>query len=332
MTPRPIMVAHAVGDAAAKPFEQEPGARNVPHPLKERWVRGELPFYLPGTYAGLGPRGKPAGAFTDDTQMAVALAASLIARGDYNPHVCLQDYYLPWFQGAAFTGPPRGIGGTVRAALQRYLDHPGYAPEGEPLGGAGLYVGNGTAMRATPLGIYFREDLDVLFDAAAADARITHNHPEAVAGSCAVAAGVALHLLHAPGRCSLRDYYGRLLEELATRGHYHTAVYAKLAHVAATAGLVCAPVNTLGNGGYVADTVATAFAAHNRGSAWATLAAAVEFNGDTDTRAAIACALAAAAGEPLPDTWYEGLEARAELQQLDKDLLREPRDPASIAP
>lgn len=328
---RHVMVAHAVGDAAAKPFEQEPGARNVAHPLKGPWLRGELPFYLPGTYEGLGPRGKPPGSFTDDTQMAMALAQCLIDHRGYDPDAALRDYYLPWFRGEAFTGPPRGMGGTVRAALARHVASPGLPSLGLHLGGAGLYVGNGTAMRATPLGVWYRHDLDALCEAAAADAVLTHNHPEAVAGSCAVALGVALHLRHAPGRYAPSLYYGQLLDELATRGHYHTVVYAKVAHVAALATIHCAPLTTLGNDGYVGDTVATAFAAHNKGSAWAALGAAVEFNGDTDTRSAIACALAAAAGNPLPDTWYEGLEARVELQILDSALVTAEATPAPAA-
>ncbi len=52
--------------------------------------------------------------------------------------------------------------------------------------------GNGAAMRVTPIGAYFADDLNAVVEQAARSAEITHAHPEAVAGAVATAVAAAI--------------------------------------------------------------------------------------------------------------------------------------------
>src|SRR5260370_11459989 len=51
--------------------------------------------------------------------------------------------------------------------------------------------GNGAAMRITPLGAFFADVLDEVVEEAVKSAQVTHTHPEAIAGSIAVAVAAA---------------------------------------------------------------------------------------------------------------------------------------------
>jgi ADP-ribosylglycohydrolase len=57
--------------------------------------------------------------------------------------------------------------------------------------GTGSY-GNGGAMRVAPVGAYFADDLSAVVENAELSARVTHAHPEGVAGAVAVAIAAAL--------------------------------------------------------------------------------------------------------------------------------------------
>ena len=56
--------------------------------------------------------------------------------------------------------------------------------------GQGSY-GNGSAMRAAPLGAFFADDMSAVVEQAALSAAVTHAHPEGIAGAVAVALAAA---------------------------------------------------------------------------------------------------------------------------------------------
>jgi ADP-ribosylglycohydrolase len=64
--------------------------------------------------------------------------------------------------------------------------HPWHAAAAALFGGQGLF-GNGAAMRVAPLGACFADDLGLVVECAARSAEVTHAHPEAIAGTVAVA-------------------------------------------------------------------------------------------------------------------------------------------------
>ncbi len=124
--------------------------------------------------------------YTDDTQMAIALAQSLAAIGDvYGPDLaaCFARNYEP--------GRGYGMGAhSILSALQRGAQWD--EPARKIFGGKGSW-GNGAAMRAAPIGVFFHNAPDgVLRRAAEAQAVVTHTHPLGIEGAVVQAASVAV--------------------------------------------------------------------------------------------------------------------------------------------
>ena len=112
-----------------------------------------LEFRRPGTFApiadivGGGPFNLPAGAWTDDTSMALCLAESLIERRGFDP-VDQLERYVRWYRlgHLSSTGNCFDIGNTVRAALNRFeRTREPYCGSTDPMA-----AGNGSIMRLAP--------------------------------------------------------------------------------------------------------------------------------------------------------------------------------------
>ena len=310
-----IITALATGDALGKPFEN----------CKRDDVEMRAWFHDPnntflacssvhrGHDFDLGPAGEVAGASTDDTQMAVALGRSLLECGEYDPANAWL-HYRSWFRGEGFGGRARGVGGTIRKALE--TDAP------VDLRAGGVYVGNGGAMRVAPIGVYYRNDLVALLKAARADARLTHDSPEAEAGSVAVAVAIASSIKHGGVENACHLVWKDVLAALRSEELRHTATFAKIAH-ARTASVFGTTAHGAGIGtmGVVADTVASALLTGNSADDFEECVCnAIEHAGDTDTRAAIAAAIRMARGDcAIPERWH-GVELREELLELDARL------------
>lgn len=86
----------------------------------------------------------------------------------------------------------RGYGMTVRAMIQRIRKHKTWRGHADGIFKNEGSFGNGCASRVPPLGAYFAGDLDKLVEQAGLSASVTHAHPEAVAGTIAVAVASAL--------------------------------------------------------------------------------------------------------------------------------------------
>jgi len=108
-------------------------------------------------------------AFTDDTVLTLATADALLRGLDYGPA------YLDW--GRRFPG--RGYGGRFLAWLGRGNLEPYNS------------LGNGSAMRVSPVGWAFRT-LEKTLAEAERTALPTHDHPEGIRGARAVAGAIFL--------------------------------------------------------------------------------------------------------------------------------------------
>jgi ADP-ribosyl-[dinitrogen reductase] hydrolase len=176
-----VLIALAVGDSLGMQFE----TRNWNDPAILAW-NGHS--YGSSEFHKLGP-----GQWTDDTGMSLALTETLIntypglsyyrGRG-YYPEIAARSY-LNWYQGPTF----RGAGQTTRKALENLKNDVPWYESGE-LGA----LGNGTAMRVAPLGVFYKDEPSKLIKAAKLDAIITHDSHEAQQGSIAIAMGVSLLL------------------------------------------------------------------------------------------------------------------------------------------
>ena len=126
--------------------------------------------------------------FTDDTVCTLAVADCLLSGGSF-------DRYL---RGYVRSYPDRGYG-------QMFLEW-AFADNAPAYGS----WGNGAAMRVAPVA-YAADTLEAALDLARLSAEVSHDHPEAIKGTQAVAASVFLALSgesEAEIRCHIIDRFG----------------------------------------------------------------------------------------------------------------------------
>jgi ADP-ribosyl-[dinitrogen reductase] hydrolase len=165
------LVGSAVGDALGAPFEfGPPGRFSVRFPGPARGAHTEM--------CGGGSLGREPGEFTDDTQMALLVATSLVERGGLD-EADLFDRFRTW----AAADPP-DVGVQTRAVLGSGL--PWDTAATEHFRRTGRAAGNGSLMRTTPAAIRFaRDGREATMDAARRVSALTHGDPSAGEG-CAV--------------------------------------------------------------------------------------------------------------------------------------------------
>lgn len=127
----------------------------------------------------------PVGTVTDDTQMALALAQSLIERGRLDGEDVARRFAELWQRGVII-----GPGLACSEAMGRILGGVEWDRAGCPEGRAG----NGAAMRVAPVGLFRWQTVDALLADARAQSIITHTDKRAVAGAAVVARAVSLCL------------------------------------------------------------------------------------------------------------------------------------------
>ena len=160
------LLGAAVGDALGAPFEfQGPGRYSETYPVRVLDGIGEM--------RGGGPWAP--GEFTDDTQMAVVLAESLLARDGFDP----ADLWERW---RTWSGPAADVGVLTRLAL-RHAD-----PDGAALAAhtenAGRSAGNGTVMRDVPVALRtLTGSADDAVELAVRQAALTHHDRHTHVGS-----------------------------------------------------------------------------------------------------------------------------------------------------
>lgn len=126
---------------------------------------------------GGGPFRLPAGAWTDDTSMALCLASSLAETGRFDAEDQIRRYCRWYDEGyLSSTGRCFDIGLTVRGALVRYQQ------TGDPFAGRTdpQSAGNGSLMRLAPVPLYFHPDRAASIHWAGESSRVTHGAPECV--------------------------------------------------------------------------------------------------------------------------------------------------------
>jgi len=294
------LVGLAAGDALGAPFEgAEAGT-----------------FTAEGMAAG-GPWRLEAGQWTDDTSMALCLAASIVENGGFSAKDQM-DRHLRWRDDGymSSTGNCFDIGGTVNAALSRY------AANGEPYAGSTdeRSAGNGSLMRLAPIAMYQVHDADRAKELAAQMSKTTHAATEAV-DCCRYFAGLLVGALR-------DDSKELLLSDL----YYQVYNYWLFQHVALTR-----RVDAIARGvyktkqahelpatGYVIDTMEAALWAFHQSSSFREGALlAVNLGDDAGTTAAVYGQLAGAhyGLEGIPSEWLEALAQREMIEDHARRLL-----------
>jgi ADP-ribosylglycohydrolase len=124
--------------------------------------------------------------YTDDTEMALAIYETLRVS-----HTIEEDLLAQHFAMRFERDPDRGYGKMARRILSEISAGASREELSKNAFGRGSF-GNGAAMRVAPLGAYFADDPDAIPDLAAKSARVTHSHPEGIAGAIAVAVSAAV--------------------------------------------------------------------------------------------------------------------------------------------
>jgi ADP-ribosyl-[dinitrogen reductase] hydrolase len=141
-------------------------------------ARDRLPHHTGMT--GGGPFRLAPGVWTDDTQMALALADSLLASGGLDERD-LMERFVRWWRDGDYnpTGACFDIGITTRQALSRFVE------TGDPIAGAiaPMSAANGCIMRLAPVAIYHHRDQAMAEEAARRQSATTHRAPECLEAS-----------------------------------------------------------------------------------------------------------------------------------------------------
>ncbi|MBW1740361.1 MAG: ADP-ribosylglycohydrolase family protein [Deltaproteobacteria bacterium] len=123
------------------------------------------------------------GRYTDDTQMMIGILETLVEKGGFDPAVCATKFQENF-------DPSRGYGRRIFGVVERIRQGTSWDRVGTDS------FGNGGAMRIAPIGCFYYNDLQALKENAILSARITHYHPEGLAGAVAQATAVGLAFQH----------------------------------------------------------------------------------------------------------------------------------------
>lgn len=306
-----VLVGQGIGDSLGVPFET---LGDKIHDGLATWDGSFQPCPRLGTEAGM---------FSDDTEMAIALSESLLACNGFNG-ADVAKHYLAWSLAT-----PHGMGSTTRKAMENLRAGKQHFESGvkfEDLQAGS--VGNGTAMRCSPLGVIFHRQsysdrLNMLM-AATEDAKITHDHQEAFAASCAVCCTVANAITgFKKGEdiiaCAYNAAAGLSMPSLVRE---HIWMASQCMRDGMSPDLA---IKELGRRGNAIQTVASAIfcAAFHYDNFEAAVTSAIRGGGDADTRGAIVGAIVGAQVglEGIPQKYLEGLRQVHYLKYLDQKLL-----------
>ncbi len=311
------LIGQCLGDALGFPVE------GYPPTMCEQYVNDVL------RTGRIGERGRgpfPFGQYTDDSQLARELMRSYLACERFDP-----DDYAHRIAMLFAEGRIVGHGRTTAKAAWRLV-------QGAPWEEAGIpppAAGNGSAMRAGPIGLIFYDDPEGLIRAAHDQGRITHRDARCSAGAVAIAGAVALALqpgsidpsafLHQLGQwveridVSVATYLRRLIDWVPfdPRRAVKFIARAGLAPEAWSEDRGITP--------FVTSSVLWSLYAFLRTSEdyWETICTAIAVGGDVDTTAAMAGAISGArlGLDAIPIDWAhllsdQGTWGFAELVEL----------------
>jgi len=273
---RACALGAAIGDAFGMPLEFL-GRRSLDHLLRE-----------------MRPGRLPAGAFTDDTEMALALADSLLTTGEagLDPDD-LAARYVAWLASG-----PDDVGRHTRlvvgriAAGQSWVQASAAVQQAYPDS-----AGNGSVMRCWPVALARWDNLDGLSAESELQGRVTHAHPECVA-ACSFVNAVIFHLLR---NVMPDEAVGEALSDASTPPELRAAIEA-------------APNrrrNELANTGWVRHTVESAvWGLLTTESFEEAVVQVANLGEDADTAASVVGALAGAAYglDAIPARWQTALQ------------------------
>jgi ADP-ribosyl-[dinitrogen reductase] hydrolase len=274
-----------------------------------------LEFKPPGSFTlvndmvGGGPFGLAPGEWTDDTSMALCLAASLIERQGFDAADAMRRF-VDWWQNGTMSSTGRcfDIGHTTREALSTF------ERSGNPFAGSTSphTAGNGSLMRLAPIPMAFAKDLEKAVLFAAESSRTTHGAATAV-DACRYFAALLVGALR-----------GKAKEALLSEAYWQgEPLRPKIAAVAAGSFKRKEPPEIRGSG-YVVESLEAALWAFHRSETFKEGALmAVNLGDDADTTGAVYGQLAGAyyGASAIPSSWRDKVAHRDLILELAGGLL-----------
>ena len=237
----------------------------------------------------------PAGSFTDDTEMAVALAESLADQRPLDP-VDLTKRFVAWRE----TNPP-DIGIHTRSILGRIAQGESWREvEDQFLKTGSDNAGNGSVMRCWPVAVAWRDHQEELIQDSQLQSRVTHAPPDCLAASVftnlaisqfiegnSIDSGLAYALSHTP---ALSKDFKAVINSAPRRSR-----------------------SELKNSGWVRHTIESAvWALLNFNSFAETVIQVVNLGNDADTAGTVVGAMAGAyyGLQSIPNDWLNELQGQ----------------------
>ena len=256
---------------------------------------------------GGGPFGLPAGAWTDDTSMALCLATSLIQKNGFDTQDQMERY-LRWYQNGylSSTGKCFDIGITTRKALLNFQK------TSNPFSGSidPQTAGNGSIMRLAPLVMLYYPDLEAIMHYAPKSSRTTHAALECLE-ACQILAGIIY-----------RAFEGQKKQDVLIERDLVPLTSETLKEISYGDYFEKAASQIQGTGYVVRSLEAALWCFWTTDSYEAAILKAVNLGDDADTTAAVCGQVAGAFyGESgIPTHWLQKLVMRDEITSLADQL------------
>lgn len=290
-----VLLGLACGDALGRPIEFK-SAEQINN------THGRVTELL-----GHGTHNQPAGTVTDDTDLALCLARSLVERERFDG-ADIADRFRAWYESGPFD-----IGLMTADAIRAYANGTSWRDAGREVWqrrAEGSNAGNGSVMRCAPHAIAFADAPETLAQVSRRSSAITHYDPRCTYGCALLTATIAGYLREETD--PLTDALNRV--EADAPPELVEAVRLVPDHINAA---------QLQTSGYVVHTLQTAlYDAVTADSAEEAIITAVNRGGDTDTIGAVTGAVAGArfGASALPDRWLDELQYREDLALLARAL------------
>lgn len=298
---RGCLLGLAVGDAVGTAVEFKP--RGTFEPVTDM--------------TGGGPFGVPAGAWTDDTSMALCLATSLVEKNGFDAQDQMERYWR-WYQEGYLSSIGRcfDIGTITRTALESFHE------TGNPFSGSTdpNTAGNGSIMRLAPVVLMYYPDLESILHYSVKSSRTTHATLECLE-ACQILAGVIYRALQGKNKQEVlveKDLFpltSEALKEISYGDYFEKAE------------------SQIRGTGYVVESLEAAlWSFWTTDSYEAAILRAVNLGDDADTTAAICGQVAGAyyGISSIPQQWLEKLVMRTEIEALAEKLYHWKDDPKIV--
>lgn len=298
---RGTLLGLACGDALGRPVEfRTPAAIEAEH--------GRVTEML-----GDGAHGKPPGTVTDDTEMALCIARSLVERKGFDG-ADVARRFVEWYDSGPFD-----VGLMTADSLALVREGAAWRDAGRQVWDRrteGSNAGNGSVMRCVPYALAYHEHPGVLAEVSSTSSQITHADPRCTAG-CALLNEVVRRLLREES--DPENVVSDSLSAVDRDGRLPDALWTRVAGLPAET-----DPETLGYSGYVLATLESGlYHALSADSFEEAVVEAVNEGDDADTVGAVTGAVAGArfGVEAIPDRWADELAERTELLRLADQLL-----------